>query len=305
MPFLLFTSIKPPSGDKLSYLRDCLSSWRASGFVPVAVNGPKETETLRQLDLGLDFAPLPADGKPRIGAILATIRNSGARFAGIINDDCKLIEHSDIANRLENGLERRIALAWRIDDENGKFSATPYGFDAFFFDTRYLPTDDFGFSIGDTWWDIWLPLACQAQGATVETFKTPLLTHKVHPFNWSWDQYDDNGRRLWASFGKPGIPSHAEVEKWQHSLAVELHARPQTISISSPEFEATMRCIGSAMVAATRAKDESWKELVHLRAELTTVRMELEAMRNPAFSRITAPLQKAVMAARTIAAKLI
>ena len=203
----IFTSIKPPNPENISYLRDCLNSWVAAGFDPVTINGPREIETLRKLDLPARFSALPADGKPRIGAILSVIRKTGARFAGIINADCKLIGYSDNARNLEAGLDGRIALAWRLDDDNGQFSASPYGFDAFFFDTRYLPPDDFGFSIGDAWWDIWFPLACEAQGAIVEALKTPLLTHKVHPFNWNWDQYDENGRRLWAALGKPGIPA--------------------------------------------------------------------------------------------------
>jgi hypothetical protein len=31
-------------------LNDCLDSWRVAGFNPVAVNGPKEIENLRQLN---------------------------------------------------------------------------------------------------------------------------------------------------------------------------------------------------------------------------------------------------------------
>src|SRR5215471_12177040 len=208
----IFTSIKPPTNPQnVSYLRDCLNSWIAAGFDPVTVNGPSETVILRKLDLPARLLALPVDGKPRVGVMLSIIGKAGAPFAGIINADCKLIGYPDIAGRLEAGLDGRIVLAWRLDDDNGQLSASPYGFDAFFFDTRYLPPDDLGFSIGDAWWDIWFPLACEAQGAIIEAVKTPILTHKVHPLNWNFDQYDENGRRLWAALRKPGIPSHAEV----------------------------------------------------------------------------------------------
>ena len=92
MSFPLFTSIKPPSSDsEVSYLRDCLNSWRIAGFTPVAANGPTEIEKLRALDLSVEFAPLPKDGKPSIGAILDAIRASGARYAGIVNCDCRMM----------------------------------------------------------------------------------------------------------------------------------------------------------------------------------------------------------------------
>src|SRR5260370_276367 len=84
--FPLFTSIKPPTGDvELVYLRECLNSWRTAGFDAISVNGPAETERLRGLDLPVVFHTTAADGKPRIGVILGAIRDSGARFASIIN----------------------------------------------------------------------------------------------------------------------------------------------------------------------------------------------------------------------------
>src|SRR5258707_12899880 len=84
--FPLFTSIKPPTGDvDLVYLRECLNSGRTAGFDAISVNGPAETERLRGLDLPVVFHTTAADGKPRIGVILGAIRDSGARFASIIN----------------------------------------------------------------------------------------------------------------------------------------------------------------------------------------------------------------------------
>jgi len=64
-PICLFTSIRPPADTKAaSYLRDCLRSWRAAGFDAVAVNGPAETEALRDLELPIEFAVTSTEGKP-------------------------------------------------------------------------------------------------------------------------------------------------------------------------------------------------------------------------------------------------
>jgi hypothetical protein len=196
----LFTSIRPPAdAEGISYLRDCLNSWRAAGFGPVAVNGPVEVEALRQLGLPVEFAVMAADGKPRIGAFLSAIRQRSCRFAGIINSDCRMMGYPGLAARLRDQLEGRAVLAWRLDVGDLKPSGARYGFDAFVFDTEVMPADDAGFSIGDVWWDYWFPLACEMRGAKIETLAFPLLKHKVHPLNWKARKWDDGAHRLWAA----------------------------------------------------------------------------------------------------------
>jgi hypothetical protein len=114
MHFPLLTSIMPPrNAAELSYLRDCIASWRTAGFDPVAVNGISDIDTLRDLALPLDFVALPGDGRPRIGAILNATRASGLRFAGIINSDCRIFNYRSVASNLAAGLERRAAVAAR------------------------------------------------------------------------------------------------------------------------------------------------------------------------------------------------
>jgi hypothetical protein len=201
VPFPLFTSIKPPAdADELSYLRDCIASWRAAGFTPVAVNGPGEVKKLQVLDLPIDFARLPIDGKPRIGAILQAVRDSGAPVAGIINSDCRMMADPLLAHRLAGRLDRTCVLAWRVDVGEGiKPAATSHGFDCYFFDARCLPEDDRGFSIGDTWWDYWFPVACEVAGARLETLAYPLLTHRVHPVAWSRRSWATGAQRFWTA----------------------------------------------------------------------------------------------------------
>src|SRR5579871_525181 len=112
----LFTSIRPPAdAEGISYLRDCLTSWRAAGFEPVAVNGPVEAEALRQLGLPVEFAIRATDRKPRIGDFFAAIRQRSCRFAGIINSDCRMMGYPGLAARLREQLEGRAVLAWRLD----------------------------------------------------------------------------------------------------------------------------------------------------------------------------------------------
>ena len=116
----LFTSIKPPDEpDDLAYLRACITSWRDAGFRAVSINGPSEIKKLRELDIGVEFVGLPVDGKPRIGEFLLATRESGARFAGIINSDCKIVGYPDLVAGIEANLAGTVILAWRLDMTDG------------------------------------------------------------------------------------------------------------------------------------------------------------------------------------------
>jgi hypothetical protein len=253
MSFPLFTSIKPPSNDgELSYLRDCLSSWRAAGFDPVALSGPSEIKKLRGIDLPVEFATLPADGKPRIGAFLQAIRASGVRFAGIINSDCRIIGYpGGIASNLASRLDRRLVLAWRLDEGADRVTAMRYGYDAFFFDTTVLPEEDAGFHIGETWWDLWFPYACQKAGAQIETLEVPLLLHRVHPLNWNMAQWQANGRRFWKIIGNTKEARDTDIYKMAVGWPANFRKRRQTVTITTPDVETVLRAGAAAMFQAT------------------------------------------------------
>jgi hypothetical protein len=253
MSFPLFTSIKPPSNEgELSYLRDCLSSWRAAGFDPVALNGPSEIKKLHSLDLPVEFATLLTDGKPRIGAFFEAIRASRARQAGIINSDCRIIGYSsDIAANLASCLDQRLVLAWRLDEEAGRVTAMRYGYDAFFFDTAVLPEEDAGFQIGDTWWDLWFPYACQKAGAQIETLEIPLLLHRVHPLNWNIAQWRANSRRFWHILGYAREARDADIYKIAIEWPANFRKHCQTVAITTPDLETALRAGATAMFQAT------------------------------------------------------
>jgi hypothetical protein len=276
-PFPLFTSIRPPrDADETAALRSCLASWKAAGFQPAAVNGPAETEALRSLNLPVEFRVMASDGRPRIGAILSAIEASGARFAGIINSDCKIVHYPNLAANLTSGLEGRAAIAWRLDAGGRRTTAQRYGFDGFFFDTAVMPDDDCGFSIGEPFWDTWFPIALEAAGARVEAIEVPLLTHKVHPLNWSDGDWLRGAQRFWPVFrswhARGVLPDTLIARipaKWLTRRKLSFSRlrrvsavvpawlredRPQTVSIIGPqtgETESMLRLAGKTLLASS------------------------------------------------------
>jgi hypothetical protein len=308
-PICLFTSIRPPvDAESDLYLLDCLHSWRVAGFDTVAVNGPAEADALRDLELPIEFSVMATDGKPRIGAILSAIRARGCRFAGIINSDCRIIGYPGLAANLQKGLDRTAVLAWRLDVEGTKYNAMARGFDAFFFDTNVTPRDDVGFSIGEPWWDLWFPLACEASGARIETMAIPMLTHKVHPLNWSNQDLVRSGYRFWRAFQdmhrrgtvaksllariaadwlkKPTL-SPSQILILTGIIPAWLHdSQPQTVAVMGPEaaeIEGIIRISGRKMLEAQ---------------ELDRIREELASLRGSTSWRLTAPLRAVVGRAR-------
>jgi hypothetical protein len=317
--FPLFTSIKPPTNaGELAYLSDCLDSWRAAGFHPIAVNGPRETETLRKLDLGIEFTRLPSDGRPRIGAIFSAIRENGARFAGIINSDCRIVRYPNLADKLKAGVNLALVLAWRIDlDADLKPTTTQRGgFDAFFFDRNIVPRDDGGFSIAEPWWDHWFPLACAMNGARLETLTVPLLTHKNHPEKWSEQDFIRAGHRFWGTLQRwhqrGDMPKSlsakmpAELQFSSNTLSIEqlghltgvaptwlFRCRPQSIAVMEPEareLETLLRFGGHFLY-----------ELARTQAELARTQAALGEICNSRSWRMTAPLRRGVVALHEIA----
>jgi hypothetical protein len=298
MAFPLFTSVKPPTAaDDLAYLRDCLNSWCAAGFTPIAVNGPSEIKKLRDLELPAEFAPLPTDGKPRIGAILEAIRGSGAPCAGIINADCRLMAYPNLASNLRADLAGRAILAWRLDTggEND-MTAEPDGLDGFFFDTRHLPTQDAGFTIGAAFWDTWFPVALAAAGARVGKIDVPLMTHRRHAQTWDLNAWLAGAQRGFTAFR--AMPRELEAFRdipaawWSRERLNAVHliklGRAVTdwtirtrmrVSILPPamaEIEAALRAGIWGMMAAQRLaameNSTSWKITAPLRWALGTMR---------------------------------
>jgi hypothetical protein len=314
MSFPLFSSIKPPADtEALGYLRQCVSSWKTAGFDVVAINGPNEREAISRLSLPIELHRLPHDGKPRIGEILAAIRERSCPFAGIINSDCKLIGYPDLAASLCAGLDGAAALAWRLEVNGNAGSAIlplPSGYDAFFFDAHVIPDDDLCFYIGDPWWDVWFPLALAANGAKIAALSVPLMTHRVHVQNWNWTAFLTSGNRVWGALKSwrtrwtwslfADIPdewwrqerlNRVQLNRLALFITGWFRGQRTSITILPPdlaEIETALRLCGETMIKAALDNGDS------------QAKEELAAIRNSTSWRMTKPLRAVRRLARTM-----
>ena len=144
----LFTPA-PPNPERLIQGREfgpawqamCIESWKQARFHPINFD---------------------TDDRPRISDILTACRQqTDARIAGIINSDCMIIPHSNLADRLTEYLNNGAVVAERINLNPETLSPTKvpcYGFDAFFFCIDSLADCCTEWRMGDAWWDYWFPL---------------------------------------------------------------------------------------------------------------------------------------------------
>src|SRR5262249_34162572 len=119
----LFTSA-PPNPKRLIQGRNlgpawhamCTDSWKQAGFHPINFE---------------------SDDRPLISDILTACRQqTDAKILGIINADCMIIPHFNLADRLTQYFNNGVVVAERIDLNPDTLSPTGvscYGFDAFFF----------------------------------------------------------------------------------------------------------------------------------------------------------------------------
>jgi FkbM family methyltransferase len=209
LAFWLFTSVPPhmsrngPGGSTdvgTEYQRECVRSWVRAGFKIVSLNSASERDAVAALDLPLEIVVTDQDRRPTISDFVTEMRRRGSELCGIINADCRMLDYPETALALRAGASDGVVIADRIDTVLGETPVryVPGGFDMFLFPVRQLEKlENPPFSIGETWWDFWLPVAFAATGLKVRKLATPLLVHHDHVRAWSVDQWRDNAHVFW------------------------------------------------------------------------------------------------------------
>jgi hypothetical protein len=183
----------------------CIRSWKDAGFRVISLNTADEVNGIRSFAPGIDFLEIP-NGHPRplITDFFTAAAGIDAEIAGIINADCLLIDHTELARRLANHLDG-LAVVERFNVDRNTLRPTGqtcFGFDAFFFTTAALPAIECNASwrIGDNWFDYWLPLTFYFAGFEPRTLPGPILMHLDHDRAWDWQVWETHFLRFLEFF---------------------------------------------------------------------------------------------------------
>jgi FkbM family methyltransferase len=191
---LALTSL-PPAPESVRLIRDCIGSWRSAGLEVLAFNHPSEIANLRKLYDDVEFVPVVDTTEEVFGSHLVPL-TSILRWVSERNEPV-LVLNSDITLQLADWELKRIR--WLADgglcyivryNHNGVLSRAArevFGIDAFLFHGRHavhLPESIL--SIGQPFWDYWLPHAFAAHGRPLYSVEFPAGFHLVHHQRWSW-----------------------------------------------------------------------------------------------------------------------
>jgi FkbM family methyltransferase len=207
-PLYAVTSL-PPDAD--GHTAACISSWRRAGMDVVAFNHPAEIVELRP-HFDVDFVPVEATTEAIFGRRLVPVEvlldwvTAKRAQACVINADIRLDlaawEAQRLCLRLHGGLCCVARHNHDGDDEQDAIREA-HGFDAFIVDGADAPAFESSFlSMGQPFWDYWLPFVYQEAGRPTSTLGFAAAYHRRHPGGWSWSSWHRCGVEFMRATGQ-------------------------------------------------------------------------------------------------------
>ncbi|HEX6096506.1 MAG TPA: FkbM family methyltransferase [Thermoanaerobaculia bacterium] len=195
-PVYALTSLSPAE-QSVEVQRRAIASWREAGMQVRSFNHPSEIATLAAR-YAVDFVPVERTSFSTFGRHFIPINRMLEWAAG--QDATVLIVNSDIELRMkpwELQRARRAAeggLCYFIrhnhDGNVAQAEREPYGIDAFLLSGRDAALVPQAFlSMGQPFWDYWLPHVFAAAGRPLVCVDFPAAFHRRHAQRWSWDAW--------------------------------------------------------------------------------------------------------------------
>ena len=195
-PMYALTSLSP-AAHHVPAQRAALQSWAAAGLEVRSFNHPAEIETLRSL-YDVEFVPSPRTTAHVFGRHYIPIKNMLEWAEG--KDDPVMIINSDIQLRLARWELQRVRWASHAglcyfvrhnhDGDLRRATRETHGIDAFLFsgrDAAMFP--DSIMSMGQPFWDYWLPHVFTSAGRQLSAVEFPAAFHQRHAMHWSWETW--------------------------------------------------------------------------------------------------------------------
>src|SRR6266545_307290 len=193
-----------PAAHQLEAQRTAVASWRAAGLEVRSFNHPSEIATLEPV-YDVELIPVECTTHERFGRHCIRIETL-LQWAATC-DEPVLIVNSDIELRLAAWELQRIRwlssgglcsfVRYNWDGDRDRAVREPFGFDAFLFagDDAHLFPPSF-LSMGQPFWDYWLPHVFASSGRPMTRVEFPTAFHKAHPRSWSWDAWHTCAREF-------------------------------------------------------------------------------------------------------------
>jgi FkbM family methyltransferase len=221
------TSLSPAPAS-VPVVRDCVRSWRNAGLDVRAFNHSSEIDQLRRV-YDVEFVSVAETTMPVFGRHFVPI-TAMVSWASKHNGPVLLL-NSDINLQLADWEVKRIR--WLSDDglcylvrynHSGVLSRAAreaFGIDAFLFHGRHaldLPASFL--SMGQPFWDYWLPHAFACREHPIYTVEFPAGFHMRHQLRWSWDMWHRCALEFARITGQPG-----SVDSFEACIAMSVRVR--------------------------------------------------------------------------------
>ncbi|WLA68029.1 hypothetical protein [Bradyrhizobium diazoefficiens] len=186
------------------YQRACIESWVSAGFRVTSINSAVEIEQLKPLGYPVRYV-LSSNVRPAIEEFLDYAGRCQDDLVGIINADCFFLGYPSFVGGIKTGALRGVVMVERVNIDPISLlptGQTCLGFDAFFFTPSMarLATVPPDLSVGQPWWDYWLPAAFAVENIELLRPQSPLVFHLDHEQGWSQERWLKTGRSFLQSF---------------------------------------------------------------------------------------------------------
>jgi FkbM family methyltransferase len=207
---LALTSLSP-APENVALTQTCIKSWRDAGLQVHVFSHPEGIAALAKL-YDVDFVPVAETTAPVFGKHFIPIKTM-LDWAAERNVPALLINPYIDLRMTEWEIKRT---RWISDgglcyfirhNHNGDVARAqpePYSIDAFLLHGRdaALFPDSF-LSMGQPFWDYWLPHTFAARGRPIYTVEFPAAFHCNHQQHWSWESWHRSGLEFARVSGEP------------------------------------------------------------------------------------------------------
>lgn len=207
-PIYALTSLSP-ARDSIDVQRRAIASWREAGLEVRSFNHPSELATLAT-NYDVTFIPVEDTAFEVFGRHFIPINTMLEWAAG--RKATALVINADIELRMKPWELQRVrraaagGLCYFIrhnhDGDLARAEREPYGIDAFLLsgtDAALVPPSFL--SMGQPFWDYWLPHLFAAAGRPLVRVDFPAAFHRKHAQRWSWEAWHRCGLEFARSTG--------------------------------------------------------------------------------------------------------